>query len=185
MPVVYLSCFLLVGTYLNVIVMGGLIDFTYFDTVNLLTLIIGQTALSINLSLFALTGPVWYVVYAAQDWVTSIVIFLIIHYVFLGDFTYTMITNFVGDTWKVAHFDFSPAYTEGVINYAIATDLLYSFWFFLPALAIVLIQRWPFGQRTFLNVIEWFPKHPKGPIYAISRMFLGLASTVGKIWRGE
>jgi hypothetical protein len=103
----------------------------------------------------------------------------------LRSVTYTTVANFMGDTWKVAHFDFSPTYIDGAINFAIVTDLLYSLLFFLPGLGIVLLQRWPFGQRTFLNIIQWFPEHPKGPIFAMSKMFLGFASEVRKWWRGE
>ena len=183
MPVVLLSLFMLIGAYVSVIAIGGFMDFTYFDTVGVTTLIVGQAAMLINLGLLFLTGPAWFV-YAVADWGIRI-FYLIVQIFLLAGFMRFTIVNFIGDMWKVAHFDFSPAYTDGVINFAITTDLLYSLLFLLPGLGILLLQRWPFGQRTFLNIIQWFPEHPKGPYYAISRVFLGLASTAGKIWRGE
>jgi hypothetical protein len=152
MPVVLLSLFMLIGTYVSVIAIGGFMDFTYFDTVNITTLIVGQSAMLFNLNLLVLTGPAWFV-YAVADWGVRIV-YLIIQIFLLASFMRLTIVNFIGDTWKVAHFDFSPAYTDGVINFAIITDLLYSLWFFLPAFGIVLIQRWPSGQRTLLKIVQ-------------------------------
>jgi hypothetical protein len=175
--------FMLVGSYIAVIAIGGFIDYTYFDTASTMTLILGESAMLLNLSLFLFMAPAW-LVYNVPDWGARI-LFLRYQSELLRQAVYINITNFFGDTWKVAHFDFSPSYTDGVVNFAIVTDLLYSLVFFLPALVMVLFQRWPFGQRTFLNIIQWFPEHPKGPIYAISRMFLALASTASKIWRGE
>jgi hypothetical protein len=182
MPVVLLSLFMLIYTYVSVIAIGGFMDFTYFDTVNITTLIVGQSAILINLSLLFLAGPAWFV-YAVADWGVRI-FYLIVQMLALAGFMRFTIVNFIGDTWKVAHFDFSTAYTDGVINFAITTDLLYSLMFLLPGLGILLLHRWPFGQRTFLNIIQWFAEHPRGPYYAISRMFLGLASAAGKMaWR--
>ena len=182
-PVVLLNIFLLIGSFVSIIVVGGLIDFTYFDTVSMTTLAIAQSAMVINLSLLLLVGPAW-LVYAIPDWGVR-AIYLTIQMLLLRGVIYTTVTNFMGDTWKVAHFDFSPTYIDGVINFAIVTDLLYSLLFFLPGLGMILLQRWPFGQRTFLNIIQWFPEHPKGPIFAMSKMFLGFASEVRKWWRGE
>ena len=86
----------------------------------------------INLGLLFLTGPAWFV-YAVADWGIRI-FYLIVQIFLLAGFMRFTIVNFIGDMWKVAHFDFSPAYTDGVINFAITTDLLYSLLFLLPGL---------------------------------------------------
>lgn len=182
-PVVLLNIFLLIGAYINVISIGGFVDFTYYDTVSMTTLIIGQTAMQINLSLLLFAGPAW-LVYMIPDWGVR-TYYLIIQTILLRSLIYKTVGNFIDDTWRFAHFDFSPTYTDGAINFAIITDLIYSLAFVLPGLGIVLIYRWPFGQRTFLNIVQWFPEHPKGPYYAISRMFLGLADEIRKLWPGE
>jgi hypothetical protein len=92
---------------------------------------------------------------------------------------------FISDTWKVAHFDFNESYVEGMVNFAIGTDILYSAFFILPGLGIVFIQRWPFGRRTFLNFIQRIAEHPKSPIYAVGTMLLWLPRAIWKASRGE
>jgi len=92
-----------------------------------------------------------------------------------------MLTLFT-DTWRVLHFDFRVTVFESAINWAIFTDVLYSIIFFLPALSVVMIQRWHFGRRVFLNVVLWVADHPKGVIYAFGEMLLGSVSWIKQFW---
>jgi hypothetical protein len=100
MPVVLLSLFMLIYTYVSVIAFSGFMDFTYFDTVNITTLIVGHSAILINLSLLFLAVPAWFV-YAVADWWMR-VFFLIVQMLALAGFMRFTIVNFIGDTWKVA-----------------------------------------------------------------------------------
>jgi hypothetical protein len=104
---------------------------------------------------------------------------------FLGAMIYHTAISFVSDTWKAVHFDFSTGYVSGAINWAIIVDIFYSAVFFIPGLAIVLVQRWQFGQRFFLKGVQLVAEHPQGPIYAIGSGFTWLASAAGKFVRGE
>ena len=117
------------------------------------------------------------------DWTVRLVVF-VLQLFFLGANIYHTVINFVSDTWKAAHFDFSTGYVNGAINWAIIVDIFYSAVFFIPDLAIVLVQRWQFGQRSFLKGVQLVAEHPQGPIYAIGSGLTWLASATGKLLRG-
>lgn len=99
----------------------------------------------------------------------------------LYQLTHIRITSFFVDAWRLLHFDFAVNIVDSAANWAIFTDLLYSLYFFMPALAIVAIQRWGFGRRTFFNIVLWVADHPKGVLHAIGEMLLGLIKQIGQL----
>jgi hypothetical protein len=122
--------------------------------------------------------------YMTPDWSVRLLVF-VLQLFFLGASIYHTVISFVSDTWKAVHFDFSTGYVGGAINWAIIVDIFYSSIFFIPGLAMVLVQRWQFGQRFFLKGVQLVAEHPQGPIYAIGSGFTWLGSAVGKLLRGE
>ena len=180
---VLLNIFLYLAIQIGVYVAGGLIDYSAFDSVNIFTLIIGFTAYFINLNFVTLTGTSWFM-YMTSDWTVRLIVF-VLQLFFLGASIYHTVISFVSDTWKAVHFDFSTGYVSGAINWAIIVDIFYSAVFFIPGLAIVLIQRWPFGQRMILKSIQEIAEHPKSPIYAIGSALSWFGSSLGKLFRGE
>jgi hypothetical protein len=168
---------------MGVYVAGGLIDYSAFDSVNIFTLTIGFAAYIINLNFVTLTGTSWFM-YMTPDWTVRLIVFAL-QLFFLGASIYHTLISFVSDTWKAMHFDFSTGYVSGAINWAIIVDIFYSAVFFIPGLAIVLVQRWPFGQRMILKGIQEIAEHPKSPIYAIGGALTFFASAVGDLLRGE
>jgi hypothetical protein len=150
----------------------GLIDYSALDSVNIFTLITGFAAYIINLNFVTLTGTSWFM-YMTPDWTVRLIVF-VIQLFFLGASIYHTVISFVSDTWKAVHFDFSTGYVNGAINWAIIVDIFYSVVFFIPGLAIVLVQRWPFGQRMILKGIQEIAEHPKSPFMRLEVGLPGL-----------
>lgn len=182
-PVVLLNIFVYIWIQIAVYMAGGLIDYSAFNSANIFTLIIGSAAYILNLNFATLTATTWFM-YMTPDWTVRLLVFLLQLFL-LGVSIYSTIISFVSDTWKAVHFDFSTGYVGGAINWAIIVDMFYSAIFFIPGLAIVLVQRWQFGQRMFLKSVQLVAEHPKGPIYAVGIGFTWLASAAVKLSRGE
>jgi hypothetical protein len=177
-PLILFTAFMLVGALIGISLVGGFVDFTYFDEASVTTLIVGESSMLVTLALHGL------LVIVLDAWRSWQGLLLLLQLPILNVIIYTTAVQFIFDTWKVAHLDFSPGFTEGAVNFAIDTDILYSLVFVAPGLGIVFIQRWPFGQRTFLNFIEWIADHPQSPIYAFGTILLW-PRAIWKAVRGE
>jgi hypothetical protein len=182
-PAVLVNIAVYLAIQVGVNAAGGLIDFSSFDSANIATLISGYSAYTVNLSFILLTGTSW-LMYVTPDWSVRLLVF-VVQLLFLGIAIYQTVLGFISDTWKAMHLDFSTGYVRGAINWAIIVDIFYSAIFFIPGLAIVLVQRWQFGQRVFLKGLQLVAEHPEGPIDAIGSALSWFASAVAKLLRGE
>lgn len=182
-PAVLLNIFIYFGIQAGVYIAGGLVDYSSFNSANILTLSMGLAAYLINLSFIGLTDTSWFM-YMTPDWIARLIVF-VIQLFFLGLNIYHTVAGFVFDTWKAVHFDFSTGYVAGTINWAIVVDIFYSAVFLIPGLLIVLVQRWAFGQRMVLNCIQLIAEHPIGPVYAIGSGLSWLAGATAKLFTGK
>lgn len=81
------------------------------------------------------------------------------------------------------HMDLPIAVIPGAINWAIITDVTYSMYYLIPSIMLVIIQRWDFGRRMFLNLILLVADHPKGALYAISQISTAWISATIKLFK--
>jgi hypothetical protein len=169
-PPLILTLFLYAGTIISLQFINPIMDYTAFGNASITSLTIATAGVT-SLLPVTLSGTallVGYIVVSRSSIINGL--FLIVNLIYHA--VYWKIVAFFDDSWRVLHFDFNIDVVDSAINWAIFTDFLYSLLFLLPALAIVVIQRWPFGRRMFLNLVLWVAAHPRGVIFAFGELLL-------------
>jgi hypothetical protein len=180
-PPLLLNILLYASGAILLIFARGMIDYSTFTTANVPNLIVATSGVLslVPLALPAATILISYFVFTSSGaWGGSALFINIIYHL-----TYVRILSFFEDTWKVIHFDFGVGIIDSAVNWAIFTDVLYSIFFLVPALAIIIVQRWSFGRRMFLNLVLWVSAHPKGVIFACGEMMLSFVSAIRQLGR--
>lgn len=163
----------------------GWIEFSTFDHINIYTLIVAQSAVTVeNLTIGTAFSVIMWVLGSIIFFAvgkTSIgwfLTFLFLQIRMLYGFTYDRIVTFFISAWDVLHLNFNIDVATSTVNWAIFVDLMYSMFFLVPAFALILIQRWSFGRRIFLNIVMSVAEHPNGAIYAFGEKLLGLITSI-------
>lgn len=182
-PPLLLTMFLYLGALISVAYTGPLVDFVAFRSANMASLVIATAGITslLQFTFSATTLLLVYVIISKVSIINGLTLALNLMY----HDVYGKTTSFFDDAWRVMHLDFDIDVIESAINWAIFTDILYSFLFLLPALGIVIIQRWHFGRRMFLNLVLWIVGHPKGVIYAFGELLLSFISAVRQLIAGK
>lgn len=97
----------------------------------------------------------------------------------IAQFAYDNVRTLMIDLGRIIVLDptiFQLGTMETLINYAMAVDLLFSFFYIVPCLTLVLMQRSALTRRLFLNAVQWIAEHPKGPLVALSEVLTSFAS---------
>jgi hypothetical protein len=166
-----------ISALMVVFITGGLIDFSTFDNIGLWNFMISSLAFTFTINLLTPIISAW-LIYNSYGilFKTSTIIITII----FG--TYSQMRELFTDLFKVIHMDLPIAVIPGAINWAIITDVTYSIYYLIPSIMLVIIQRWGFGRRMFLNLILFVADHPKGVLYAISQISTAWISAIVKLF---
>ena len=89
------------------------------------------------------------------------------------------------DIWKFIHFDFGVDIVASAVNWAIFTDLTYSFYFLLPSVFFVFIRRSEVGRAVILNFVERSADHPKGVLYFLGELMMAWLTVITKMISGK
>lgn len=191
-PLIY-SVFTVVISYLSIMAtMFRVVEFSTFESANIFNLIVAQASVSIisgsGIAIFA--SSLWLlmsiILFAAGIAnITWFLQFLLLQCFMIYSAVYDRIVIFFVDTWRVINLDYNVDFITSAVNWAIFIDLLYSMFFLVPAIVCVLIQRWSFGRRVFLNVVLSVAEHPRGVIYAFGEMLLGVVAAVRRLFIGK
>jgi hypothetical protein len=134
----------------------------------LISLALGSALLSINVSFFWIAfGFLALSIFPAQA--AAIITALALINLPLA-LAWLRIQSFVGDVVKLLHFDFSTDAVQGIIDWAIFTDFLFSVVYLGPSFLIVAAGRNETLRNRFLNLVMWIGDHAKGPFVALSEL---------------
>lgn len=181
-PLLLLNLFLFLAADIGALLGGGLWDLTGFDYATVSNLIIGYSTFVIALNFVDQSVTSDFLHLFSNLPVTLLTILFQLY--LLPLLAYRQLAEFIDATNKVVHLDFSTNFLQGAINWAIFIDISYSLSFIFLALALVFLQRWSFGQRIFLNIVQWVAEHPKGPLYAFGEALSGLVAVIKKVVSG-
>lgn len=118
-----LVVYLVIGGTVSLVayLFGGILDYTYFDDVNILTVALATSSV-VLVSQFA----AFYLPALLTYYVRDLAVFMsILEAVFMFSMIEHQVHYFVIDTYRVLHLDINIGYIESIINWAIFTDLMY------------------------------------------------------------
>lgn len=158
---------------------GGVIDFAFFADASYWSLIIGSAGMGIGVTLM----PLYSIAIVATQvnlpavaaWITSAIFLALIN------LSYDRIFLFIEDGKRLLRGDIAISAAESIINWAIFVDVLFSLVFLIPSIGLVTLLRFPFAKRMVLNSVQYFADHPRGPLYAVSRLFTAVAESIKRL----
>jgi hypothetical protein len=183
MPPLLTSFSLLILVGVGVVISGQILDLSWFDTANWVTLTIGSAALGINLSFIF---PVLFLLsaYYLSGFIGGAILVLI-YFVSPIWMAITRISSFISDAAKFLSFDFSNDILQSIIDWAIFTDLVFSTVYLGPSLLLIFANRSYRTRSFFLNLVMQIGDHSEGPLVAIADILSSSGDFLKKIISGK
>lgn len=181
-PIITSFCLLLLFG-IEIVAVGSVIDLSSFDSANWLTLAFGIATLGLNA---AFVIPVVVIslgnLFTGMVGVVIIIATYLIAPIWMG--VYRM-GEFATAVVKILNLDFSNDILESIIDWAIFTDVMFSLFYLLPSVLLVLANRSEKTREAFLNVVMYVGDHKDGPYTALADMLSTTGEAIKKIITGK
>jgi hypothetical protein len=180
MPPLLTSAMLLSAFLIMVFGIGNIIDFTTLQNSNWMTVGISGASVMLHAMYFVPLGfayALFLLPAIASVLIAPIAITIVLY------MAYVNLHAFILDTVRFLSLDFDETVQQALINYAIAIDLLFSFTYLLPCIALVTAHRSERTRRAFLSITQWIAENPNGILPAIAKILRGIADVLDQFFR--
>jgi hypothetical protein len=168
MPPLLTSIFLLLVVGAAIILFGQIIAFASFSSANWFTLTLGAASLGMHVKfIFPAAFFLLAVILPGKlGWAVA-ALTLVVGGIWMAT---DRVSEFISDAAKLFQLDFTTDSLQATIDWAIFTDLLFSAFYLVPCLLLVLANRSETTRTKFLNLVMWVGDHSRGPFIALAEL---------------